>query len=165
MLSLRGAQRRGNPLCFPPVIPSERSESRDLACSFTFQLRSVRRSFDSLRSLRMTAWAEGWGLGGKSGGLPRPLKRTGLAMTAFSQCAKETLNNSSAAGQRIFSPIRAVQKTGNTYSIPPFSEPSVGEKSLAASSCRIIQSFPKHQFTFPPLFQFLSCGFYKKVLF
>ena len=66
------AVRRGNPLCFPPVIPSERSESRDLACSFTFQLRSVRRSFDSLRSLRMTAWAEGWGLGGKSGGLPRP---------------------------------------------------------------------------------------------
>ena len=31
-------------------------------------------------------------------------------------------------------------KTGNTYSIPPFSEPSAGEKSLAASSCRIIQS-------------------------
>ena len=53
----------------------------------------------------------------------------------------ETLNNSSAAEQRIFSPIRAVQKTGNTYSIPPFSEPSAGEKSLAASSCRIIQSF------------------------
>ena len=25
----------------------------------------------------------------------------------------------------------------------PFSEPSAGEKSLAASSCRMIQSFPK----------------------
>ena len=67
------AVRRGNPPVLPPVIPSERSESRDLACSFTFQLRSVRRSFDSLRSLRMTAWVEGWGLGGKSGGLPRHL--------------------------------------------------------------------------------------------
>ena len=63
--------RRGNPPVLPPVIPSERSESRDLACSFTFQLRSVRRSFDSLRSLRMTAWVEGWELGGKPKGLPR----------------------------------------------------------------------------------------------
>ena len=54
---------------------------------------------------------------------------------------REPLNNSSAAGQRIFSPIRSVQKTGNTYSIPPFSKPSAEEKSLAASSCRIIQSF------------------------
>ena len=40
---------------------------------------------------------------------------------------KETLNNSSAAGQQIFFPIRAVQKTGNPYRIPPFSEPSAGE--------------------------------------
>ena len=64
------AHWRGNPPVLPPVIPSERSESRDLACSFTFQLRLVRRSFDSLRSLRMTVWVEGWGLGGKSGGLP-----------------------------------------------------------------------------------------------
>ena len=55
----------------------------------------------------------------------------------------EPLNNSSAAGQRIFFPIRAVQKTGNPYRIPPFSEPSAGKKSLAASSCRIIQSFLK----------------------
>ena len=61
--------------------------------------------------------------------------------TERQQPIRETLNNSSAAGKLIFSPIRAVQKTGNTYSIPPFSEPSVGEKSLAASSCRIIQSF------------------------
>ena len=56
---------------------------------------------------------------------------------------KEPLNKSAAAERRIFSPIRAVQKTGNTYSIPPFFEPSAGEKSLAASSCRIIQSFLK----------------------
>ena len=56
---------------------------------------------------------------------------------------KETLNNSSASGQRIFSPIRAVPKTGNPYRIPPFSEPSAGEKPLAASSCRMIQSFLK----------------------
>ena len=74
LLSLRASalKWRGNPPV-PPVIPSERSESRDLPCSFTFQLRSVRRSFDSLRSLRMTAWAEGWGLGGKTGGLPHHL--------------------------------------------------------------------------------------------
>ena len=56
---------------------------------------------------------------------------------------RDTLNNSSAAGQRSFSSIRGVPKTGNPYRIPPFSEPSAGEKSLAASSCRIIQSFPK----------------------
>ena len=73
---------RGNPPVLPPVIPSERSESRDLPCSFPFQLHSVRRSFDSLRSLRMTVWVEGWGLGGKSGGLPRQFANW-LAMTAF----------------------------------------------------------------------------------
>ena len=54
---------------------------------------------------------------------------------------REPLNKLATAEQRIFSPIRAVQKTGNPYRIPPFSEPSAGEKSLAASSCRMIQSF------------------------
>ena len=56
---------------------------------------------------------------------------------------KETLNKSSAAGQRIFCPHTAVQKAGNTYSIPPLSEPCLETKSLAASSCRLNQSFLK----------------------
>ena len=56
---------------------------------------------------------------------------------------KETLNKSSAAGQRIFCPIRAVLKMGNTYSIPPFPELSAEPKSSAVSSCRFNQSFPK----------------------
>ena len=37
----------------------------------------------------------------------------------------------SAAGWRVFSPIRAVWKTGNTPSIPLFSKLSAEEKSLA----------------------------------
>ena len=55
---------------------------------------------------------------------------------------RETLTHLSAAEQRIFSPIRAVQKVGNTQSIPPPFEPSAGEKSLAVSSCQMNQSFP-----------------------
>ena len=92
-LSLRACalKWRGSPPVPPPVIPSERSESRDLPCSFTFQLRSVRRSFDSLRSLRMTAWVEGWGLGGKSGGLPRQCAHW-LAMTANLGCTPPNTN-------------------------------------------------------------------------
>ncbi len=57
--------------------------------------------------------------------------------------AKEPLNKSSSAGLRIFCPIRAVLKAGNTYSIPPLSELSAEPKSSAASSCRFNQSFPK----------------------
>ena len=58
-------------------------------------------------------------------------------------CApKEALIKSSAAEQRIFFPIRTVQKAGNTSSIPPLFEPSAGGKSLAVSSCRFNQSFP-----------------------
>ena len=56
---------------------------------------------------------------------------------------KEPLNKSSSAGLRIFCPIRAVLKAGNTYSIPPLSELSAETKSSAASSCRFNQSFPK----------------------
>ena len=54
----------------------------------------------------------------------------------------ETLNKSSAAERRIFCSQAAVQKMGNTYSIPSFSEPCLKAKSLAASSCRFNQSFP-----------------------
>ena len=56
---------------------------------------------------------------------------------------KETLNKSSAAEQRIFSSIRSVSKVGNTSSIPPLLKLSAEEKSLAVSTCRFIQSFPK----------------------
>ena len=45
----------------------------------------------------------------------------------------------SAAGWRVFSPIRAVWKTGNTPSIPLFSKLSAEEKSLATGSCRIVR--------------------------
>ena len=75
----------------------------------------------------------------------RPCGGNETCLQVCIETSKETLNNSSAAGQRIFSPIRAVQKTENTYRIPPFSEPSAGEKSLAASSCRMIQSFLSRQ--------------------
>ena len=63
---------------------------------------------------------------------------------------KETLNKSSAAGRRIFCPIRSVLKTGNTYSIPTFSELSAEPKSSAASSCRFNQSFPNRSWWFCP---------------
>ena len=56
---------------------------------------------------------------------------------------KGPLNKSSSAERRIFCPIRAVLKTGNTYSIPLFSELSAKPKSSAASSCRFNQSFSK----------------------
>ena len=56
--------------------------------------------------------------------------------------AKESLNKSSAAGQRIFFASHAEWKTGNTYSIPLFSILLSDKKSLAASSCLFIQSFP-----------------------
>ena len=45
----------------------------------------------------------------------------------------------SAAGWRVFSPIRTVWKTGNTPSIPLFSKLSAEEKSLATGSCRIVR--------------------------
>ena len=48
---------------------------------------------------------------------------------------------SSSAGKRIFCPIRAVLKAGNTYSIPPLSELSAEPKSSADSSRRFNQSF------------------------
>ena len=64
----------------------------------------------------------------------------------------ETLNKSPSAEQRIFFSIRAVLKAGNTQSIPPLSEPSAKEKSLAVGSCRFLQSFLrknwKNLFTF-----------------
>ena len=45
----------------------------------------------------------------------------------------------SAAGWRVFSPIRTVWKTGNTPSIPLFSKLSAEEKSLATGSCRSVR--------------------------
>ena len=56
---------------------------------------------------------------------------------------KEALNKSSAVGRRIFCPIRAVLKLENTPSIPPIQEPSAEPKSLAANTCRFVQSFLK----------------------
>ena len=56
---------------------------------------------------------------------------------------RETLNKSPSAEQRLFSPIRAVPKAGNTQSIPPLSELSASEKSLAVSSRGFTQSFPR----------------------
>ena len=52
---------------------------------------------------------------------------------------KATPHKSSAAGWRVFSPIRAVWKTGNTPSIPLFSKLSAEEKSHATGSCRIVR--------------------------
>ena len=57
----------------------------------------------------------------------------------------KALPPSPAAGQRIFSSGNAGCKTGNTYSIPRFSNLFPEEKSLAASSCRREQSFPATQ--------------------
>ena len=54
---------------------------------------------------------------------------------------KKPLNKPYAAERRIFCPSRAVPKTGNTYSIPPFPELSPEPKSSAVSSCRFNQSF------------------------
>ena len=52
---------------------------------------------------------------------------------------KATPHKSSAAGWRVFSPVRAVWKTGNTPSIPLFSKLSAEEKSHATGSCRIVR--------------------------
>ena len=54
---------------------------------------------------------------------------------------RETLNNSVSAEQRIFCPIRAVLKMGNTSSIPAFPKLSSEPKPSAVSSYLIIQSF------------------------
>ena len=62
---------------------------------------------------------------------------------------RETLNKSSAAGQRIFCPHAALRKVGNTQSIPPLFEACLWTKSLAASSCRFNQSFPRQLFAAP----------------
>ena len=64
------------------------------------------------------------------------------ALHSFFDYVRESLNKSSAAGQWIFCPQSAVRKTGNTYSIPTFSVHCPETKSLAASSCRLNQSFP-----------------------
>ena len=64
------------------------------------------------------------------------------AMTAFRlrlDCIGQHRTNASAAGWRVFSPIRAVWKTGNTPRIPLFSKLSAEEKSLATGSCRIVR--------------------------
>lgn len=64
-----------------------------------------------------------------------------LQMKGYATRFKEPLNKSSSAEQRIFCPIRAVQKTGNTSSIPVLFELSPVTKSLAVSSCRFNQRF------------------------
>ena len=61
----------------------------------------------------------------------------------FVRHLKETLNKSAAAERRAFCPIRAVPKLGNTQSIPTILVLSAEPKSLAVSSCRFNQSFPK----------------------
>ena len=67
----------------------------------------------------------------------------GKRFSAAAECIiKETLNNSVSAEQRIFCPIRAVLKMGNTSSIPAFPKLSTEPKSSAVSSYLIIQSFP-----------------------
>jgi len=78
--------------------------------------------------------------------LARNLFRAGkdvtlLARGNWAEEIRETLNKSSASGRRIFCPIRAVLKAGNTQSIPPLSELSAEPKSSAISSCRFNQSF------------------------
>ena len=77
---------------------------------------------------------------------------------------RETLNKSSAAGQRIFCPHAALRKVGNTQSIPPLFEACLWTKSLAASSCRFNQSFPRQLFAAPDagLSEFIQSD--KKVL-
>ena len=62
----------------------------------------------------------------------------------------ETLNKSPSAEQRIFFPSCSVPKVGNTYSIPPLSTPSSGEKTLAVSSRRFNQSFLYYKKIDPP---------------
>jgi len=62
--------------------------------------------------------------------------------TCFANRAWESLNNSSAVEQWSFCPIRAVRKTGNTYSIPLFSKLSPEPKILTVHTCRFIQCFP-----------------------
>ena len=66
------------------------------------------------------------------------------AVYTKSSNAKEPLNKSSTAEQRIFCSLSAVWKIGNTYSIPRFPKLSEEAKSLAVSSCRFNQSFPKN---------------------
>ena len=62
--------------------------------------------------------------------------------TCFANRAWESLNNSSAVEQWSFCPIRAVWRTGNTYSIPLFSKLSPEPKILTVHTCRFIQCFP-----------------------
>ena len=91
---------------------------------------------------------------------------TNIHLLYFLLFSREALNKSSAAGQRIFCPQSAVWRMGNiaqplpaklaygcgiplagTQSIPTFSKPCLRTKSLAPSSCRFNQSFPKQSFS------------------
>ena len=75
--------------------------------------------------------------------LSEEAKSLAVSSCRFNQSfPKEPLNNSATAGWRVFCPIRAVPKLGNTQSIPAISVLSAEPKSLATSSCRIIQRFP-----------------------
>ena len=72
-------------------------------------------------------------------------RKCGIEVGTNYNLPKETLNKSSAAGQRIFCFHAAVLKVGNTQSIPSLLIPCLETKSLAASSCRFNQSFPKNE--------------------
>ena len=76
--------------------------------------------------------------------LPAPARFFDAACPFSFRVTKEPLNNTAAAERRVFCPIRAVPKLGNTQSIPPISVLSAESKSLATSSCRIIQRFLKN---------------------
>ncbi len=81
----------------------------------------------------------------------------GPGRAALGAGAKEPLNQSSSAQCRIFCPIRALQKVGNPYRIPPLFEGSAEAKSLGIRACRLNQSFPSLQRLPGRLLWFLSC--------
>ena len=71
----------------------------------------------------------------------------GPGRAALGAGAKEPLNQSSSSSSadcRIFCPVRALQKVGNPYRIPPLFELSAEAKSLGIRACRLNQSFPSN---------------------
>ena len=72
-------------------------------------------------------------------------------------CVRATSHNGSCGLRRVFCPIRTVLKTGNTQSIPAFSELSAGPKSLAESPCPIMRCCPKMLFPAVGLKELFPC--------
>ena len=68
---------------------------------------------------------------------------TGIALADISQRAREPLNKSSAAEERIFFARSSASKAGNTSSIPLLLMLRPVKKSLALTSCRFNQRFPR----------------------